>query len=64
MANYIKTFKEELDARSWMEMKNKAARRAKNYNDTFCFVDGPDDNFCVVDLKTAIELEIAYAWSE
>jgi hypothetical protein len=29
----------------------------------YCLVDGPEDNFAVVDLKTAIELDMPYEWS-
>ena len=29
----------------------------------FSDLDGPEDNFAVVDLETAIELEIPYEWS-
>ncbi len=28
----------------------------------YCLVDGPEDNFAVVDLETAIDLGVGYEW--
>ena len=57
---YIKNFKSENKALDWMKMKNRACQLAGNKRDIFCVVDGPCDNFAVVDLRTAIELESGY----
>ena len=40
--------------------RNRAARNAGNYKDIYCLVDGPSDNFAVVDLVTAIDLGTGY----
>jgi hypothetical protein len=41
-------------------MKNKVCRRAGNYKDIYAVVDGPENNFAVVDLNTAIDLGAGY----
>ena len=28
----------------------------------YCVIDGPEDNFAVVDIRTAIELGVNYSW--
>jgi hypothetical protein len=45
-----------------MVRANQAYKRAGNKRDTACLVDGPDDNFAVVDLQTAVELGGGYRW--
>lgn len=55
---YLKAFNEYDQAYDWMVMKNQTSVR-----DIFCVVPGPEDNFAVVDLQTAIELELGYVWS-
>ena len=54
----IKFFASEDDAREYMLLLNRTHIR-----ETFCLVDGPEDNFAVVDLETAIDLDIPYQWS-
>jgi hypothetical protein len=58
---YCRFFDTEDAARARCETRNRAARRAGNMRDIFCLVDGPEDNFAVVDLITAIELGQGYA---
>jgi hypothetical protein len=55
---YIKDFKGYDEAFDWMVMKNQTSVK-----DTFCVVPGSDDNYSVVDLMTAIELELGYVWA-
>ncbi len=57
---YTKFYRKEETAIAMMQMKNKSCERANNYNDIFAVVDGPDNNFAVVDIKTAIELNLGY----
>lgn len=57
---YMKHFETEDDALIRCELKNKACRRAGNHRDIFAVVDGPDDDFSVVDLCTAIDMELGY----
>jgi hypothetical protein len=57
---YCKFFEGDDKAADWCEMKNKACRRAGNFKDIFCLVDGPENNFAVVDLGTAIDLGSGY----
>lgn len=54
----VKFFAEEDEACDYMRSLNKTHRK-----EIFCLVDGPEDNFAVVDLRTAIDLEIPYEWS-
>jgi hypothetical protein len=54
-STYIKDFKEYDEAFEWTVMKNKVSKE-----EIFCLVPGPDDNYCVVDLRTAIELGLGY----
>lgn len=57
---YCKFFDAENDAFTRCSIKNRAARAANNYKDIYCVVDGPSDNFAVVDLSTAIDLGQGY----
>ena len=54
----IKFFASEDDAHQYMLSLNRT-----HIKETFCLVDGPEDNFAVVDLETAIDLEMPYQWS-
>jgi hypothetical protein len=29
----------------------------------YCLIDGPEDNFAVVDLATAVDMGVAYEWN-
>lgn len=57
---YLKLFKREIDAISWMRMKNHACKLAKNYRDLFAVTDGPENNFAVMDIKSILELGNGY----
>lgn len=57
---YTMFFASEKEARTRCHNKNQACRRAGNYKDIYCLVDGPENNYAVVDLKTAIELGQGY----
>lgn len=52
---YAVFFENEDDARARCRMKNQASVK-----DIYALVDGPADDFAVVDLKTAIELGQGY----
>jgi hypothetical protein len=56
----VQTFNTENAAIARCSMKNRACKRANNYKDIFAVVDGPSDDFAVVDLRTAIELGCGY----
>lgn len=60
---YIRQFNQYDAAFDFMRMKNKTFENAGNKSTIFCVVPGPDDNYAVVDLRTAIELEIGYVWA-
>lgn len=62
-AIFIKFFASHGEAFEHMRLKNKAARAAGNKEDCFCVVDGPEDNFAVADLDTAIAHGQSYEWS-
>ena len=53
----IKFFSNEEEARDYMRSLNHT------HTEVFCLVDGPEDNFAVVDLETAIDLEMPYECS-
>ena len=57
---YIRYFETENKALDICMIKNKACKRAGNFRDIYAVVDGPDDNFAVVDLSTAIDLGFGY----
>ena len=62
---YMATFDAKDDARNWCKQKNRACAKAGNTRDIYAVMDGPDDDYAVVDLLTAIELghgyEVIYA---
>lgn len=58
--SYCRFFETENAAMDRCEMKNRACKAAGNFRDIFAVVDGPENNFAVVDLKTAIELGGSY----
>ena len=58
---YIKYFKNENDAKDWMLMKNRTSVD-KSTRSLKVVVDGPEDNFAVVDFRTAQELGCGYYW--
>ena len=63
METYIKFFDDKGLARDFAKGKNQAARRAGNNRSCYCVVDGPEDNYAVVDIDMAIELGGPYEWS-
>jgi hypothetical protein len=54
----MKFFSNEDEARDYMRSLNHSHRQ-----ELFCMVDGPEDNFAIVDLETAIGIEMPYEWS-
>lgn len=58
---YCRFFAAENDAIARCQLKNRACRRANNYRDTYAVIDGPEDNFAVVDLMTAIDFGSGYS---
>ena len=63
MKTYMMFFADKGAARDFAKEKNRAARRENKKNDCYCVVDGPEDDFAVVDIDTAIELGGQYEWS-
>jgi len=56
---YLKMFKSELNAEAFMRRLNRAA---KDRHDVYVITDGPEDNFAIMDLRSAIELGHGYRW--
>jgi len=54
----MKFFSNEDEAHNYMRSLNHT-----HTEKVFCLVDGPENNFAVVDLETAIDLEMPYKWS-
>jgi hypothetical protein len=61
-ATYLKTFKSESRAMDLMRLKNRACKLAGNRRDMFVVADGPEDDWYVMDLRSAIELGSGYRW--
>jgi hypothetical protein len=59
---YLKMFKSENLAMDLMRAKNRACKLAGNFRELFVVTDGPENNFAVMDLKSAIELAGGYKW--
>ena len=54
----MKFFSNQDEARDYMRSLNDTQAE-----EVFCLVDGPEDNFAVLDLETTIDLEMPYEWS-
>lgn len=59
---YLKMFTAENAAMTWMRNMNRTRAAAGNHRDVFVVTDGPEDDFAVMDLKSAIELGNGYKW--
>lgn len=60
---FLKHFPEYDEAFTYMTQRNKSFQKAGNDRDVFCVVPGPESNYAVVDLRTAIDLELGYVWN-
>jgi hypothetical protein len=60
---FVKPFVNYEAAFDYMVMKNMAFKRAGNMNDLLCVVPVPEDNYAVVDDRTAIELGLGYVFA-
>ncbi len=60
---FLKHFPEYDKAFDYMTQRNRSFSKAGNTKDIFCVVPGPEYNYAVVDLRTAIELELGYVWN-
>ena len=56
----FKEFKTEKKAEAFMAMRNGAYKAAGNRLDKVCLVDGPENNFIIMDLMSAIKSEFLY----
>jgi hypothetical protein len=61
--SYLKFFADVDKAYNWMRMKNISCKAANNFKDLFVMIDGPENNFAVVDLNTAIDMNVSYEWT-
>ena len=57
---YIKRFDEKNKAENWMVFKNQSNRQK---GQIYCMVDGPENDYAVVDIATAIEMNCPYSWA-
>lgn len=57
MTSYFRLFASESEADEHMRWLNRRARTL------FVLIDGPEDNYAVVDLNTAIETDCPYRWA-
>ena len=57
--DYLRFFDTELEAEAHMRKLNRVAAR----NTMFVLVDGPEDNFAVMDIDSAIENDFLYRWA-
>jgi hypothetical protein len=49
------------EACGWMQHYNRFVRGKDS--DVIVVVDGPEDNYAVIDLESAIEMEVPYEWA-
>ena len=56
----LRFFDSENEARDYMVMRNRAHQRGDKQ--LVVLVDGPEDNFAVMDLESAIENGFLYTW--
>lgn len=59
MSGYYKEFATETEAQQWARIKTRAARD----HEIFCVLEGPDNNWVVADLRTAIGTGLPYSWA-
>lgn len=61
---YIRFYEKEEDAFFAMRRHNRIIKTLKHrISDIHVMLDGPDDNFAVVDINTAIKMEMPYEWA-
>lgn len=63
MKTYFKSFSNENEAYQFMRMKNTACKKAGNLKDVYVIVDGPENDFVVMDIDSAIEGDFMYQFS-
>ena len=56
----LRFFDSENEARDYMVMRNRAHQRGDKQ--LVVLVDGPEDNFAVMDLESAIDNGFLYTW--
>jgi hypothetical protein len=61
--DYCRFFDNELEAEAHMRDRNRSFRMSPGRFDPFVLVDGPEDDFAVVDIGTAIENDFLYRWA-
>lgn len=57
--DYVRFFDTDLEAETHMRMLNRATGRQT----MLVLVDGPEDNFAVMDIDSAIENDFLYRWA-
>lgn len=62
--SYCKMHNTENSALQSMRLKNQACRKVGNRRDIFVVTEGPDGNWAVMDIKSAIDLGACYQWME
>lgn len=56
---YMKSFTDQEQAYRWMKVKNQTNREK---GQMYCLMDGPENDFVVCDIKTAIDTGLPYEW--
>ena len=51
------------EAETHMREMNRNFRQSAVHPDLFVLIDGPEDNYAIVDLMTAIDMGVQYAWA-
>ena len=60
MRLYCRFFSKEDKAIDLCRIKNRACRKAKNLKDIYAVIEGPADDWAVVDIDTAIDHGCGY----
>lgn len=51
------------EAETHMREMNRNFRQSAVHPDLFVLIDGPEDNYAIVDLMTAIDMGVQYTWA-
>lgn len=61
---HLRFYEKEEDAYSAMRRHNQSLKSLKHRASYIrVMIDGPEDNFAVVDIDTALEMQVPYEWA-
>ena len=60
--SYHRMFKSEADAIEACRIRNQSYKAAGNHRDLVVVIEGPSNDWAVMDATSAIEMEVPYSW--